>query len=83
MGKAFFGYQLEGLKLQGGQAVWIPLGVYPSAESLARAKSERGGRRDLVEFRECAYFLDDCDAGGVVRRPTAAKAVFDDTHLLA
>jgi hypothetical protein len=83
MGKAFFGYQLEGLKLQNGQAVWIPLGVYPSEEALARARSERGGRPDLVEFRQCAYFLDDCDADRVVRRPTAPKVVFDDTHLLA
>jgi hypothetical protein len=83
MGKAFFGYQLEGLKLQGGQAVWIPLGVYPSEEALARAKSERGGRPDLVEFRQCAYFLDDCDADRVIRRPSAGKVVFDDTHLLA
>lgn len=83
MGKAFFGYQLEGLKLQGSQAVWIPLGVYPSAEALARAKSERGGRPDLVEFRECAYYLDDCESDRVIRRPTAAKVLFDDTHLLA
>lgn len=80
MGKAFFGYQLEGLKVQGGQAVWISLGVYSTDEALERAKAERG---DLVEFRQCAYFLDNCDADRIVRRPASTKAVFDDTHLLA
>lgn len=80
MGKAFLGYQLEGLKRQGPHAVWIPLGVYESEEALARAKSQRS---DLIEFRRFDYFLDDCDANPAIRRPVSAKIAFDDTHLLA
>ena len=80
MGKAFLGYQLEGLKRQGTHAVWIPLGVYQSEEALTRAKS---ARTDLVDFRRFDYYLDDCDANPVVRPSAAVKFAFDDTHLLA
>lgn len=83
MGKSLFGYQLEGLKRQGSHAVWVPLGVFSTAEDLAQAKSASSRNADLVDFRECAYYLDDCSADRVVRRPAAAKVVFDDTHLLA